>query len=112
MGTYIYTYKKKLDKKVILDGQEVKVGEATFLCKQDWSGNYTPQEKREMTRATCLLEHDQPEYITFGEEVYKNNKRGLWSDASGFWTGIDYKKDYVGKLEKVGKKYFIKCLAN
>jgi len=112
MGSYIYTYKKKLDKKAILDGQEVKVGEAAFLCKQDWSGNYTPQEKREMTRATCLLEQDQPDYITFGEEVYKNNKRGIWSDASGFWTGIDYKKDYVGKLEKVGRKYFIKCLVD
>ena len=107
MGTYIYTYKKKLDKKATLDGQEVIVGEATFLCKQDWSGNYTPQEKREITRATCLLEHDQPEYITFGEEVYKNNKRGIWTDGSGFWTGIDYKKDYVGKLEKQGKKYII-----
>ena len=112
MGTYIYTYKKKLDKKAILNGQEVKVGEATFLCKQDWSGNYTPQEKREMTRATCLLENDQPDYIIFGEEVYKNNKRGLWSDGSGFWTGIDHKNDYVGKLEKIGRKYFIKCLVN
>ena len=37
----------------------------------------------------------------------KNNKRGIWSDASGFWTGIDYKKDYVGKLEKQGKKYIV-----
>lgn len=81
MGSYIYTYKKKLDKKVIFDGQEVTV-----------------------------IEQDQPKYITFGEEVYKNNKRGIWSDASGFWTGIDYKKDYVGKLEKVGRKYFIKYL--
>ena len=35
MGTYIYTYKKKLDKKAILNGQEVKVGEATFLCKRE-----------------------------------------------------------------------------
>ena len=112
MGTYIYTYKKKLDKKVTLDGQEVIVGEATFLCRQDWSGNYTPQEKREMTRSASLLEHDQPEYITFGEEVYKNNKRGLWSDGSVFWTGIDHKNDYVGKLEKIGRKYFIKCLAD
>jgi hypothetical protein len=112
MGTYIYTYKKKLDKNAILDGKEVKVGEATFLCKKDWSGNYTPQEKREMTRATCLLEHNQPDYITFGDEVYKNNKLGIWSDGSGFWTGIDYKNDYVGKLEKIGKKYFIKYLAN
>jgi len=112
MGSYIYTYKKKLDKKVILDGQEVKVGEATFLCKQDWSGNYTPQEKREMTRVTCLLEQDQPDYIMFGESVYKNNKRGIWSDASGFWAGIDHKKDYVGKLEKIGRKYFINCLVD
>ena len=113
MGTYIYTYKKKLDKKAILDGKEVKVGEATFLCKQDWSGNYTPQEKREMTRVTCLLEHDQPDYITFdGEMVYKNNKKGVWSDGSGFWGGIDHKNDFVGTLKKEGRKYFIKCLAD
>jgi hypothetical protein len=107
MGTYIYTYKKKLDKKVILEGQEVIVGIATFLCKQDWSGNYTPQEKREMTRVKWLVERDHPEFITFGEEVYKNNKLGIWSDASGFWSGIDYKKDFVGILKKVGRKFVI-----
>jgi hypothetical protein len=113
MGTYVYTYKKKLDKKAILDGKEVKVGEATFLCKQDWSGNYTPQEKREMTRSYALTENDQPDYITFdGDMVYKNNKKGVWSDGSGFWGGIDHKNDFVGTLKKEGRKYFIKCLAD
>jgi hypothetical protein len=108
MGTYIYTYKKKFNKKVILDGQEVIVGAATFLCRQDWSGNYSPSENREMTRAYGLGKHEQPDYIIFEDDhVYKNNKKGVWSDGSGFWSGIDYKNDYVGKLEKQGKKYII-----
>ena len=108
MGTYIHTYKKKLNKKAILDGQEVIVGQATFLCRQDWSGNYSPAEIREMTRAYALTENDQPDFITFeGETVYKNNKRGVWSDGSGFWSGIDYKKDFVGTLKKVGRKFVI-----
>lgn len=108
MGSYIYTFKKKFNKNVSLGNEKVVVGQATFLCKQDWSGNYSSIESREMTRATCLLEHDQPDYITFdGEMVYKNNKRGLWSDGSGFWSGIDYKKDFIGTLKKVGRKFVI-----
>jgi hypothetical protein len=108
MGTYIHTFKKKLNKNATMDGKVVVVGQATFLCKQDWSGNYSSSESREMTRASSLLDHDQPEYITFdGDLVYKNNKRGIWSDGSGFWTGIDYQKDYVGQLIKEGKKFVI-----
>jgi hypothetical protein len=108
MGTYIYTFKKKFNKKVILDGQEVIVGQATFLCRQDWLGNYSPSENREMTRAYALTKNDQPEYITFeGDIVYKNNKKGVWSDGSGFWSGIDYKEDLVGTLKKEGRKYKI-----
>ena len=108
MGTYIHTYKKKLNKKAILDGQEVIVGQATFLCRQDWSGNYSPAESREMTRAYALTENDQPDYIIFeGEIVFKNNKRGVWSDGSGFWSGIDPKNDFVGTLKKVGRKFVI-----
>ena len=76
MGTYIHTFKKKFNKKVTIDGNPVVVGQATFLCRQDWSGNYSPSEKREMTRAYALTKNDQPEYITFdGEMVYKNNKK-------------------------------------
>jgi hypothetical protein len=108
MGTYIHTYKKKLNKKAILDGQEVIVGQATFLCRQDWLGNYSPSERREMTRAYSLFDHEQADYITFdGEMVYKNNKKGVWSDGSGFWGGIDHKKDFVGTLKKVGRKFVI-----
>jgi hypothetical protein len=108
MGTYINTFKKKFNKKAILDGQEVIVGQATFLCRQDWSGNYSPSESREMTRAYALTENDQPDYIIFeGETVFKNNKRGVWSDGSGFWSGIDPKKDFVGTLKKVGRKFVI-----
>jgi len=108
MGTYIHTFKKKFNKKAILDDQEVIVGEATFLCKQNWSGSYSPSESREMTRAYSLFDHDQPEYITFdGEMVYKNNKKGIWSDGSGFWGGIDHKNDFVGTLKKVGRKFVI-----
>jgi hypothetical protein len=108
MGTYIYTYKKKFDKNATLNGDKVVVGQATFICRQDWSGNYSPSEKREMTRAYALTKNDQPEYITFDDEmVYKNNKKGVWSDGSGFWGGIDHKNDFVGTLKKVGKKYII-----
>lgn len=108
MGTYIHTFKKKFNKKVILDEQEVIVGQATFLCRQDWSGNYSPSENREMTRAYALPNHDQPDYIIFEDDhVYKNNKKGVWSDGSGFWSGIDHKNDFVGTLKKVGKKFVI-----
>ena len=108
MGTYIYTYKKKFDKNATLNGDKVVVGQATFICRQDWSGNYSPSEKREMTRAYALNGNDQPEYITFDDEmVYKNNKKGVWSDGSGFWGGIDHKNDFVGTLKKVGKKFVI-----
>jgi hypothetical protein len=108
MGTYIYTYKKKFDKNATLNGDKVVVGQATFICRQDWSDNYSPSEKREMTRAYALTKNDQPEYITFDDEmVYKNNKKGVWSDGSGFWGGIDHKNDFVGTLKKVGKKYII-----
>ena len=100
--------KCKFNKKATLDGQEVVVGRATFLCKQDWSGNYSPAENREMTRAYALTENDQPDYIIFeGETVFKNNKRGVWSDGSGFWSGIDPKNDFVGTLKKSGKKFVI-----
>jgi hypothetical protein len=108
MGTYIYTFKKSLNKKATIDGNPVIVGQATFLCRQDWSGNYSPSERREMTRAYALTENDQPEYITFdGEMVYKNNKRGVWTDGSGYWSGIEYEKNFVGTLKKVGGKFVI-----
>ena len=108
MGTYIYTYKKKFDKNATLNEDKVVVGQATFICRQDWSGNYLPSENREMTRAYALTENDQPEYITFdGETVYKNNKKGVWSDGSGFWGGIDHKNDFVGTLKKEGRKYVV-----
>jgi hypothetical protein len=108
MGTYIYTYKKKFDKNATFNGEKVVVGTATFLCRQDWSDNYSPSEKREMTRAYALTKNDQPEYITFdGEMVYKNNKKGVWSDGSGFYGGINHENDFVGKLEKEGRKYVV-----
>jgi hypothetical protein len=31
----------------------------------------------------------------------------VWSDGCGFYTGIDHKKDFVGKLKKVGRKFVI-----
>ena len=108
MGTYIYTYKKKFDKNATLNEDKVVVGQATFICRQDWSGNYSPSENREMTRAYALTKNEQPEYISFdGETVYKNNKKGVWSDGSGFWGGIDHKNDFVGTLKKVGRKFVI-----
>ena len=61
---------------------------------------------------TTILSRKSLASVGCGDEVYKNNKLGIWSDGSGFWTGIDYKNDHVGKLEKIGKKYFIKCLAD
>ena len=93
MGTYINTFKKKFNKKATLDEQEIIVGQATFLCRQDWSGNYSPSENREMTRAYALTKNEQPEYISF--------------DGSGFWGGIDHKNDFVGTLKKVGRKFVI-----
>ena len=108
MGTYIHTYKKKFDKNATINEEKVVVGQATFICRQDWSDNYSPSEKREMTRANDLSKNDQPEYITFdGEMVYKNNKKGVWSDGSGFWGGIDHKNDFVGTLKKEGRKYVV-----
>ena len=108
MGTYIYTYKKKFNKNATFNGEKVVVGEATFLCKPDYSNNYTPVENREMIRVTNLPKDEQPDYITFdGVRVYKNNKFGMWHDGSGFWSGIDYKKDFVGILKKVGRKFVI-----
>lgn len=108
MGIYIYTFKKSLNKKATLDGNPVVVGQAKFLCRQDYNGNYTPSEKREMTRAYDLTDNDQPDYITFdGEMVYKNNKLGVWTDGSGFYSGIHLENDLVGLLKKVGKKFVI-----
>jgi len=115
MGTYIYTYKKKYNKNASFGDETVVVGQATFLCKQIGigSGDYSPSEKREMTRAYSLLDPygrigNIPKYITFdGEMVYKNNGRTVWSDGCGFYTGIDHKKDFVGKLKKVGRKFVI-----
>lgn len=64
-----------------------------------------------MIRATKLTKEEQPDFITFdGENVYKNNKVGMWHDGSGFYSGIHYENDLVGKLEKEGKKYVIKNL--
>jgi hypothetical protein len=66
-----------------------------------------------MTRAYSLLDPygrigNIPKYITFdGEMVYKNNRRAVWSDGCGFYTGIDNKKDFVGTLKKVGRKFVI-----
>jgi hypothetical protein len=111
MGTYIYTYKKKFNKNATINGEKVVVGTATFLCKADYNNNYTAVENREMIRATKLSKNEQPDYITFdGENVYKNNKFGMWNDGSGFYSGIHYENDLVGKLEKEGKKYVIKNL--
>ncbi|MHA2431493.1 MAG: hypothetical protein ACXACC_10765 [Promethearchaeota archaeon] len=108
MGTYIHTYKKTLNKKATLDGEKVVVGFATYLCKATHSGYYTPSENREMIRATNLSKKDQADYIVFdGDSVYKNNKFGVWHDGNGFWSGIDYKKDFVGTLKKVGRSFVI-----
>jgi hypothetical protein len=111
MGIYIYTYKKKFDKNATLNGEKVVVGVATFLCKSTMGGNYTPAENREMNRAWNLTKDFQPDYITFdGENVYKNNKFGMWNDGSGFYGGINHENDFVGKLEKEERKYVIKNL--
>ena len=111
MGTYIYTYKKKFNKNATLNGEKVVVGEATFLCKADYNNNYTPVENREMIRVTKLQKSEQPDYITFdGENVYKNNKFGMWNDGSGFYGGINHENDFVGVLKKIGRKYVVKNL--
>lgn len=108
MGVYIYTYKKKFDKNATLNGEKVVVGTATFLCKSDFGGRYTPSENREMIRATNLTKDFQPEYITFdGENVYKNNKFGMWNDGSGFYSGINHEDDFVGVLKKEGRKFVV-----
>jgi hypothetical protein len=108
MGVYIYTYKKKFDKNATLNGEKVVVGQATFLCKSDFGGSYTPSENREMIRAANLTKEFQPEYITFdGENVYKNNKHGMWHDGSGFYTGIHHEDDFVGVLKKEGRKFVV-----
>jgi hypothetical protein len=108
MGAYIYTYKKKFNKNATLNGEKVVVGEATFLCKSHFGGKYTPSENREMTRAYSLDKHEHPEYITFdGENVYKNNKIGVWHDGSGFYSGIHHENDFVGILKKEGRKYVV-----
>ena len=113
MGIYIYTYKKKIQiKNATLNGEKVVVGTATFLCRAERNGNYTAVENREMIRAANLTKDFQPDYITFdGENVLtKNNKFGMWNDGSGFYSGIHWENDLVGKLEKEGKKYVVKKL--
>ncbi len=108
MGIYIYTYKKKFDKNAALNGEKVVVGVATFLCKAERNGNHTAVENREMNRALNLTKDFQPEYITFdGENVYKNNKFGIWNDGSGFYSGINHENDFVGVLKKEGRKYVV-----
>jgi hypothetical protein len=108
MGTYIYTYKKKFDKNATFNGEKVVVGTATFLCKSERNGNYTAVENREMNRSVNLTKDYQPDYITFdGENIYKNNKFGIWNDGSGFYSGINHENDFVGILKKIGRKYII-----
>ena len=66
-----------------------------------------------MERAWNVPTDRQADYIVFGKakegcSVYKNNKKGIWSDGSGFWSGLHWENDLVGTLEKNGRQWYIK----
>jgi hypothetical protein len=113
MGTYINITDRRLTKKnVELNGDKVKVDFAPFSHKPSGYYDNPPEIEKKMERAWNVPKDKQAEYIVFGEpqegdRVYKSNKKAIWSDGSGFWSGIHWENDLVGTLEKNGRQWYI-----
>jgi hypothetical protein len=110
MGSYIYTEKKSLRVKASLGGQQVTIGQATFLCRDEISRDrFSPEHIGAMTRISNSPEEARAEYICFsdfdGARVFKSNRAGIWSDSSGEWSGLDGCE--VGTLYKIKGKYHL-----
>lgn len=113
MGTYVNITDRRLTKKnVELNGDKVKVDFAPFSHKPSGYYDNPPEIEKKMERAWNVPKDKQAEYIVFGEpqegdRVYKSNKKAIWSDGSGFWSGIHWENDLVGTLEKNGRQWYI-----
>lgn len=113
MGTYVNITDRRLTKKnVELNGDKVKVDFAPFSHKPSGYYDNPPEIEKKMERAWNVPKDKQAEYIVFGkpqegDTVYKSNKKAIWSDGSGFWSGIHWENDLVGTLEKNGRQWYI-----
>ena len=113
MGTYVNITDRRLTKKnVELNGDKVSVDFAPFSHKPSGYYDNPPEIEKKMERAWNVPKDKQAEYIVFGEpqegdRVYKSNKKAIWSDGSGFWSGIHWENDLVGTLEKNGRQWYI-----
>lgn len=117
MGTYIHITDRRLTKRnVKLYGEIVSVDFAPFSHKPSGYYDNPPEIERKMERAWNIPEDKQADYIVFGKPqddceggwyVYKNNKKAIWSDGSGFWSGLHWENDLVGMLHKKGKQWYI-----
>lgn len=113
MGTYVNITDRRLTKKnVELNGDKVKVDFAPFSHKPSGYYDNPPEIEKKMERAWNVPKDKQADYIVFGEpqegdRVYKSNKKAIWSDGSGFWSGIHWENDLVGTLEKNGRQWYI-----
>tara|TARA_Y100000389_G_scaffold148955_1_gene148166 strand:+ start:2258 stop:2629 length:372 start_codon:yes stop_codon:yes gene_type:complete len=113
MGTYVNITDRRLTKKnVELNGDKVKVDFAPFSHKPSINYDNPPEIEKKMERAWNMPKDKQADYIVFGkpqegDTVYKSNKKAIWSDGSGFWSGIHWEDDLVGTLKNNGRKWFI-----
>jgi hypothetical protein len=117
MGTYINITDRRLTKKnVELNGEKVKVDFAPFSHKPSINYDNPPEIEKKMERAWNMPKDKQADYIVFAKpsdeyldsyHVYKSNKKAIWSDGSGFWSGLHWENDLVGTLKNNGRKWFI-----
>ena len=113
MGTYVNITDRRLTKKnVELNGDKVKVDFAPFSHKPSINYDNPPEIEKKMERAWNMPKDKQADYIVFGkpqegDTVYKSNKKAIWSDGSGFWSGIHWEDDLVGTLKNNGRQWYI-----
>ena len=112
MGTYVHVLNIRLTKKKVkFNDSFVSVDAAPFSHKPNrfYDDYHDKAADLRLTRAHKVTEDMQSDYIVFGDgedgdHVYKSNKRAVWSDGSGEWSGLNYKKDCVGILRKTNSR--------
>ena len=112
MGTYVHILNRRLTKKKVkFNNSFVSVDAAPFSHKPNrFYDNYIDKAAdMRLTRASRITEAMQSDYIVIGDgvdgdHVYRSNKRAVWSDGSGEWSGLNYNQDCVGILRKTNTK--------